>query len=308
MMATMVLLLVLAVVIASWARRSRRLALAGVAAAALVLAGCEFAGSVGDDEPLEIGNAVAALGVDGDDRPVDVSEVFDVGTPEIVVVVPVRGVAEDTVLASEWVHEGATVFAEVDLDLPEGRSRPNLSVTRPDDGWPVGDYVVDLEVAGPDGERVTEQVAFRVEGEPAVEEPEEELAEEAEEVVEEAVPEDDPDGSELSSLERAEGLPADVPLPSEPGRVLPISEEDGDLLFGFQVIADHTDIVAFYDEALEEEGWSTIMREDDWEQDDDSVFWFVSKGDLHMVVVVGPDEDTPDWTLIAIEVDPDFEP
>ncbi len=306
MMATTVLLLVLTALLASWARRSRRLALAGLAAAALLLAGCEFEASIGDDEPLEIGNAVAALGVDDDDQPVDVSEVFDVGTPEIFVVVPVRGAAEDTVLASEWVHEGATVFAEVDLDLPEGRSRPNLSVTRPDDGWPVGDYVVDLEVAGPEGARVTEQVAFRVEGEPAVEEPEEDLAEEAEDLVEEAVPEDDPDESDLPPLERPEGLPDDVPLPSGPGRAQVVPGEEPPL-FVLEVFADPAEVVAFYDEALGEEGWSTIMREDDWDEDD-SILWFVSKDDVSMIVVVGPDEVTPEWSYVAIQQDPDFEP
>lgn len=61
-----------------------------------------------------------------------------------------------------WAHETEGVFAEVPVDLLEGSSRPFSEVTRPDAGWPVGNYDVDVVVTNPDDERVSRQVTFQV--------------------------------------------------------------------------------------------------------------------------------------------------
>ena len=287
----------------------------------LLLAGCSFELSVGGED-LVLSEVVASSAIDADGVATAATSSFEVDTPVIYVTTRVDGADEGARMDVIWAHETEGVFAEVPIDLLEGSSRPFSEVTRPDAGWPVGTYDVDVVVTNPDDERVSRQVTFQVVAPPddldeAIDElaeavPEEEPAEDpaAEEPPAEEPPADEPDDApepelvpedEGPGFDRPEGLPAEFPLPGVDGASFAVPDEEGLYALALEMAVD--DAVAFFDEAPGVTGWSTVMREDD-DPDIDGVLYLLQGHGQTVLVVVGPDDDGPGETVVAIQVDP----
>lgn len=282
----------------------------------LLLAGCAFEFSVGGED-LSLSEVVASSAIDGEGVATAATSSFDIDTPVIYVTSRVDGADDGARVEVVWSHETEGVFAEVPIDLLEGSSRPYSEVTRPDAGWPVGSYEVDVVVTNPDDERVSRQVTFQVvapvddvdvavdqQAEPA---PEQEPADDQGDPAADAPDADDapqaesvPD-AEGPGFDRPDGLPVEFPLPGVDGMAFAVPDEEGLFALSLQMSLD--DATAFFDEAPGVSGWSTIMREDA-DPDIEGVLYLLQGHDQTVIVVIGPDEDGPGQTLVAVQLDP----
>ena len=109
----------------------------------------------------------AALGetILGTSKDVETSqEVFAPDTPRIVLNAELRNVANGAVVRGEWIAEKTDVApANYMIDGAEIKRTPfvnvaHFSISRPDAGWPVGAYRVDVFVSG----KLAKSVRFRV--------------------------------------------------------------------------------------------------------------------------------------------------
>jgi len=100
--------------------------------------------------------ATMCLGVDSESKPVNPTDAFGVNTPEIFCSVKLSNAPADTEVLSEWVYIKGEVAGVTDYvidTLPlnaEGTQYLQFSMERPDDGWPIGEYELNLYIDGKD--------------------------------------------------------------------------------------------------------------------------------------------------------------
>jgi len=98
--------------------------------------------------------ATMCLGVDGQNQPVNPTDEFGVNTPEIFCSVKLSNAPDDTEVGSEWVYvkgeaAGVTDYVIDTLVLPaDGTQFLQFSLPRPDGGWPIGEYQLNLYIDG----------------------------------------------------------------------------------------------------------------------------------------------------------------
>ncbi len=95
-----------------------------------------------------ISNLQTALGVNASTlQPMNVTSTFAVDTPEIFATFSVAGLPIGTDIQGEWVCEGDQV-AVAELYTTEEAQNAYFSFSKPDAGWPVGAYEVNVYVQG----------------------------------------------------------------------------------------------------------------------------------------------------------------
>lgn len=93
-------------------------------------------------ELLAVNTSVA---IDAQDRPEGITSEFTPDTGEIYVVAEFSGFTRTTPLSSVWIWEEENhEFGSYVLDMPRSSTLAIFSFTRPDNGWPVGSYRVEL--------------------------------------------------------------------------------------------------------------------------------------------------------------------
>ena len=98
--------------------------------------------------------ATMCLGVDGDFKPLNPTDKFSVNTPEIFCSAKLSNAPDDTEILSEWVYvkgaaEGVTDYViDSGAVTAEGTAYMWFSYPRPDGGWPIGEYQVNLYIDG----------------------------------------------------------------------------------------------------------------------------------------------------------------
>ena len=91
---------------------------------------------------------------------------FAPDTPKIVLHVEILDMPQDTKIAADWIAVKTDAAppnfkitsAEKDLDDDVEDDEMSFSLTKPDSGWPVGDYKVDLSIDG----KTVKSVPFRI--------------------------------------------------------------------------------------------------------------------------------------------------
>ena len=136
-----------------------------VAVLVFPLAGCT--GEVGfptSSGKASLSNATMCKSVDSDREPVEPTNVFTPDTPEIFCSVNLSNAPSDTEVSSEWIYIQKDTEGEEGLlidtwsTIAEGTRYVSFSVTRPDNGWPTGDYKVVLYLDGNEKTSVTFKV------------------------------------------------------------------------------------------------------------------------------------------------------
>ena len=118
---------------------------------AIPLIGCEGEVSF---TTASLSEATMCQSVDEDMRPVDATDVFTPDTPEIFCSFKLSNAPPDTEIKSEWIYvegelEGVTDHLITDWSMTaDGTHYIYASITRPDEGWPKGDYRLILYVDG----------------------------------------------------------------------------------------------------------------------------------------------------------------
>ena len=106
------------------------------------------------DEEVSLSEATMCRSVDGDMRPIDATDVFTTDTPEIFCSVRLSYAPADTEVKAEWIYvqgelEGTENYLIDDYSLTaEGTVYLSFSLTKPEAGWPKGEYKVILYVDG----------------------------------------------------------------------------------------------------------------------------------------------------------------
>ena len=128
-----------------------RLILLGAMLGGLILTGCS--GDV-SFTTAKLSEATMCLGVDAQTKPLNPTDAFGVNTPEIFCSVKLSNAPDDTEILSEWVYvegeaEGVTDYVIDTLPLTaDGTRYLYFSMPRPDSGWPVGEYTLNLYIDG----------------------------------------------------------------------------------------------------------------------------------------------------------------
>jgi hypothetical protein len=79
---------------------------------------------------------------------------FSPDTPQIFLSIGFKGMAQGSKITATWVAvkvDGAapgTKIASTDVSVAAGNDSADFSMTKPTNGWPIGDYRVDIEVGG----------------------------------------------------------------------------------------------------------------------------------------------------------------
>lgn len=86
-------------------------------------------------------------GVDSEEKPVGIADSFNTDTPEIYTSAKLSNAPADTELKVEWIYiKGEADVTDYLIDeftgTTEGSGYPWVSLSRPEDGWPKGDYKV----------------------------------------------------------------------------------------------------------------------------------------------------------------------
>jgi hypothetical protein len=133
-----------------------------VAVLAFPLTGCT--GEVGFTT-ASLSKATMCKSVDSETRePVEPTNVFSPDTPEIFCSVNLSNAPSDTEVSSEWIYVKGELEDVSDYLIDEvsittdGTRYVSFSVTRPDNGWPTGDYKVVLYLDGNEKTSVTFKV------------------------------------------------------------------------------------------------------------------------------------------------------
>ena len=104
----------------------------------------------------KLSEATMCLGVDTQNKPVNATNSFGVNTPEIFCSAKLSNAPDDTEVLSEWVYVKGEVAGVTDYiidTLPltaDGTQYLQFSMPRPDGGWPIGEYKLNLYVDGKD--------------------------------------------------------------------------------------------------------------------------------------------------------------
>jgi hypothetical protein len=123
----------------------------------LVVAGTASAGCGGEVSftTASLSDATMCLGVDSEAKPLNPTDEFGVNTPEIFCSVKLSNAPDDTEISSEWIYVKGEVEGVEDyvIDtvplMADGTQYLRFSpVTPPTDGWPVGEYELNLYVDG----------------------------------------------------------------------------------------------------------------------------------------------------------------
>jgi hypothetical protein len=133
-----------------------------VAVLAFPLTGCT--GEVGFTT-ASLSKATMCKSVDSETRePVEPTNVFSPDTPEIFCSVNLSNAPSDTEVSSEWIYVKGELEDVSDYLIDkvsittDGTRYVSFSVTRPDNGWPTGDYKVVLYLDGNEKTSVTFKV------------------------------------------------------------------------------------------------------------------------------------------------------
>ena len=133
-----------------------------LAVLAFPLTGCT--GEVGFTT-ASLSKATMCKSVDSETRePVEPTNVFSPDTPEIFCSVNLSNAPSDTEVSSEWIYVKGELEDVSDYLIDEvsittdGTRYVSFSVTRPDNGWPTGDYKVVLYLDGNEKTSVTFKV------------------------------------------------------------------------------------------------------------------------------------------------------
>lgn len=116
---------------------------------AVPLTGCEAEVSF---TTASLSEAKMSTGVDSDLRPVGITDVFNKDTPEIFCTVKVSNAPPDTEIKAVWIYIEGEVKNLKDYVIGEWSTRAGdsrymyASLTRPDNGWPLGSYKVVIYV------------------------------------------------------------------------------------------------------------------------------------------------------------------
>lgn len=128
-----------------------RHAVAAALVGAIVLTGCSGEVSF---TTAKLTEATMCLGVDGESKPLNPTDEFSVNTPEIFCSVKLSNAPDDTEVLSEWVYvkgeaEGVTDYViDTAAVTADGTVYMWFSIPRPDSGWPVGEYQLNLYIDG----------------------------------------------------------------------------------------------------------------------------------------------------------------
>jgi hypothetical protein len=101
-----------------------------------------------------LSEATMCRSVDSDMRPIDATDIFATDTPEIFCSVKLSSAPSDTEVKSEWIYvqgelEDTENYLIDDYTLTtEGTLHLGFSLTKPEAGWPKGEYKVVLYVDG----------------------------------------------------------------------------------------------------------------------------------------------------------------
>ncbi|MBN1152709.1 MAG: hypothetical protein JXA58_05800 [Dehalococcoidia bacterium] len=129
---------------------------------AACLMGASLAGCGGEVSftTASLSEATMCLGVDGDSKPLNPTDEFSVNTPEIFCSVKLSNAPDDTEVLAEWVYvkgeaEGVEDYVIDTVSVTAGGTVYMwFSLERPDTGWPVGEYELNLSVDGKKKETV----------------------------------------------------------------------------------------------------------------------------------------------------------
>ena len=116
---------------------------------AVLLTGCEAEVSF---TTASLNEATMCTGIDDDLRPVGITDVFHVDTPEIFCTMKISSAPPDTEIKAEWIYvkgevEDLTDYVIGEWSTEAGDSRyMYASLTCPDKGWPRGSYKVVMYV------------------------------------------------------------------------------------------------------------------------------------------------------------------
>ena len=106
------------------------------------------------NEGVTLSEATMCRSVDNDMRPVDATDIFTTDIPEIFCSVKLSYAPADTEVKAEWIYvqgelEGTENYLIDDYSLTaEGTLYLSFSLTKPEAGWPKGEYKVILYVGG----------------------------------------------------------------------------------------------------------------------------------------------------------------
>lgn len=120
----------------------------------LLIAGCSSEEKKFDSDSAKLTGAVVGLGLDDDARATDASDVFHPDTPAIFVSVKVSDAPPATEVQADWTYvrgelEGVSDYVvDSTTTQAEKEGYVGLSLTRPDTGWPLGEYKVVLRIDG----------------------------------------------------------------------------------------------------------------------------------------------------------------
>ncbi len=100
--------------------------------------------------------------IDADNNPLTITDTFSADSPVIYVTGSMNNAPEGTMIAAEWIYaeENPPTFIDVaELEVNEISSSFHFSMTRPDNGWPAGEYEVNLYI----DDELAETLSFTVE-------------------------------------------------------------------------------------------------------------------------------------------------
>jgi hypothetical protein len=120
----------------------------------VAVGGLSFIGCSGEVSftTAKLSEATMCLGVDGEMKPLNPTDEFGVNTPEIFCSVKLSNAPDETEVASEWIYvqgeaEGVTDYVIDSVAVTtDGTRYLYFSLPRPDTGWPVGEYVLNLYI------------------------------------------------------------------------------------------------------------------------------------------------------------------
>jgi len=119
-----------------------------------MISGCEVSTST-----AHLTDAKSCTGVDGNKNPVGITQTFTTNTPEIYIWFSWANAPDGTGVKAVWIYETqSATITEYPLTLNEINGKGTFSLTKPDAGWPSGDYRVDIYL---DNE-VSKSVSFKV--------------------------------------------------------------------------------------------------------------------------------------------------
>lgn len=139
-----------------------RVLVLAVVAGATALTGCSGEVSF---TTAKLSDATMCLGVDAEMKPVNPTDTFGVNTPEIFCSMKLSNAPDETEILSEWIYvkgeaEGVEDYTIDSVGVTtDGTRYLYFSLPRPDAGWPVGEYLLNLYVDGKKQESVSFDVS-----------------------------------------------------------------------------------------------------------------------------------------------------